>query len=456
MKRFFDSSLVILIMTIIWLPGVLYALTLEEALIRAYVTNPSLEAERARLRATDEDVPQALANWWPTVTVSSSYGMKRSNSTTNGPANKSADVTQPLSGSLTITQNLYRGGRTGAATAEAENNVNADRARLSSVEQAVILNTATAYANVVRDLAVLGLNQNNEVVLWRQLEATQDRFRVGELTLTDVSQAESRLSRAQAERIAAEGRLTTSKASFQNLVGIAPLDLNQTNPLGNLPITLVEAIQKTKRNNFDVKRALYLEKSAQHKVKVISGELLPTVSVNGTITANDETTKDRSESEVVSVIAKISMPLYSSGSVRSRIRAAKETVSQRRDEYSQAIRDAVERITAAWQTLQTSRAQISAYSQSITAAEIALEGLREEQKVGSRTLLDVLDAEQELLDARVGLVRAKRDELVATFQLHHEMGSLTAEELMLPVTLYDAQKHYKGVRRQWWGLSSTK
>jgi len=429
------------------------ALNLPEALAQAYQSNPTLEAERARLRSTDEGVAQALSDWRPTVTVSGSYGAKRSNSTTNGPSNKSAEVTQPLTGALTITQNVYKGGRIGAATKQAENDVKADRARLLATEQTVLFDTATAYANVVRDLAVLELNQNNEVVLWRQLQATQDRFQVGELTLTDVSQAESRLARAQAERIAAEGRLSTARAVFQNLVGLAPTSLQPAKPLGGIPSTLNSAIEKTKRNNFSILRARYLERAAGNKVRVISGELLPTVSINGSLEANDETTNDRSANEKMSITAKISMPLYSSGSVRSRIRAAKQTVSQRRDEYSQAVRDAVQNTTAAWQTLETGRAQIRAYSQSVKAAEIALDGLREEAKVGSRTLLDVLDAEQELLDARVGLVTAKRDEIIASFELRRALGDLTAAKLKLRVNLYRVDEYYHKFRRKWWDLT---
>ena len=285
------------------------ALSLADALSRAYQSNPSLEAERARLRSTDEGVPQALSDWRPTVTVSGSYGAKRSNSTTNGPANKSSDVTQPLTGSLSITQNVYKGGRIGAATRQAENDVKADRARLFIAEQNVLFDTATAYADVVRGLAVLELNQNNEVVLWRQLQATQDRFQVGEVTLTDVSQAESRLAGAQAERIAAEGRLSTARAIFENLVGLTPRALQPAKPLTGIPSTLNSAIEQTKRNNFNIVRARYLELAAGNNVRVVSGELLPTVSINGSLEANDETTNDRSANEKMSITAKITMPL---------------------------------------------------------------------------------------------------------------------------------------------------
>lgn len=437
-----------------FLSGAAHAQTLEDALVKAYQGNPTLKSERARLRASDEGVPQALSGWRPTVSVSGSYGVERSDSTTNGQANKSADVTEPLTGSLTVSQNLYRGGRTVAATESAENTVKADRARLSATEQSVLLSAVTAYADVVRDQAVLELNINNERVLQRQLEATRDRFRVGEVTRTDVSQAESRLSRASADRIAAEGSLTDSRAAYENVVGEAPVVLRPAKPLEDLPASLPEAVNAAKRGNYGVAQARYVEMSAKSDVRQIVGELLPALSLNGEMATNHETATDRSENQTVSVIARVSVPLYASGSVTSRARAAKQTVSQRRDELNQAVRDAVEDATEAWQVLQTGRAQIRAFSAAVEAAEIALEGVREEANVGSRTVLDVLDAEQELLDARVGLVRSMRDELVATYQLRQAIGEATAAKLGLPVELYDVEKHYREVRGKWWGLSA--
>ncbi|NBP72234.1 MAG: hypothetical protein EBU57_03415 [Alphaproteobacteria bacterium] len=349
------------------------------------------------MRATDEGVSQALSNWRPTVQVSGSYGWERSDSTTSGPAAKEAEVTEPVTGTLTVTQNLYRGGRTIAATEEAENNVKADRARLSSAEQSVLLSAATAYADVVRDQAVLDLSRNNERVLQRQLEATQDRFGVGEVTRTDVSQAESRLSRARADRISAEGNLTDSRAAYENAVGVLPGILQAAKPLTDLPASLQESIERAKTVNYGVIQTRYIEKAAQNNVREITGELLPTLTLNGSAQTAEETSTPRSESQTLSVTAQVSMPL---------------------------------------------------------SAEIALEGVREEANVGSRTVLDVLDAEQELLDARVGLVRAMRDELVATYQLRQAVGELTAAKLGLPVELYNPENHYRRVRGKWWGLTA--
>lgn len=436
------------------LTGNVNAQTLEDALVKAYQGNPTLKSERARLRATDEGVPQALSGWRPTVEVSGSYGFARSNASSTG-SNKVGEVREPVTGSLTISQSLYRGGRTVAATDQAENNVKADRARLADAEQTVLLSVVTAYADVVRNQAEIELNISNERVLQRQLEATGDRFRVGEVTRTDVSQAESRLARARADRIAAEGSLTDARAAFENAVGEVPPLLKPAKPLDQLPGSLSDAIELAKQNNFAVSRARAIERAAQNGVRSIVGELLPNLSLNGELETSRETANDRNESEEVSLIARITMPLYASGSVTSRVRAAKQIVSQRREEYNQAVRTAIEAATDAWQTVQTARAQNQAFSAAVKAAEIALEGVREEANVGSRTVLDVLDAEQELLDARVGLVRAMRDELVATYELRQAVGEATAQKLGLPVALYNVETHYREVRGKWWGLGAS-
>lgn len=430
------------------------AQTLEDALVKAYQGNPTLKSERARLRATDEGVPQALSGWRPTVEVSGSYGIDRTNSSSTG-GDKVGDVRNPLTGSLTITQNLYRGGRTLAATEQAENNVKADRARLAVTEQSVLLSVVTAYADVVRGQAEVELNVSNERVLQRQLEATGDRFRVGEVTRTDVSQAESRLARARADRIASEGSLTDARAAYENAVGETPALLKPAKPLENLPGSLSEAVTLAKQNNFAVAQARSIELAAKNGVRSIVGELLPNLTLNGELASNRETSTDRNESEDVSLIARVTMPLYASGSVTSRVREAKQVVSQRREDLNQAVRSAVEAATDAWQTLQTGRAQIRAFTAAVKAAEIALEGVREEANVGSRTVLDVLDAEQELLDARVGLVRAMRDELVATYQLRQAIGEATAQKLGLPVAIYNVEQHYRDVRGKWWGLGAS-
>lgn len=430
------------------------AQTMEEALALAYQNNPGLNAERARLRATDEGVPQALSSWRPSVEINSSYGTQYSNNSgANSTSPRSVNST-PRSGSLTATQNLYRGGRTLAATSLAENQVLSDRARLSAAEQTVLQQAATSYMNVVRDQAVVELNRNNERVIERQLEAARDRFRVGEVTRTDVAQAESRLSRATADRIAAEGALAQSRANFRSIVGEYPRQLRPAPPLGGLPVTEDESIVIARSKNLSVLQADYVERGARDQVDLVFGELLPTVSLRGDLSDSfDQTVRD-SETERATARVELRVPLYTSGSVESRIRAAKQTVAQRRDERNQAVRTAIEAATRAWEALNTARASSRAFADVVRSAEIALDGVQQEALVGSRTVLDVLDAEQELVNARVNLVRSERDEVVGTYDLRVAIGDLSVESLRLSVDRYDPFKNYKRVREKWlgWGI----
>ena len=428
--------------------------TLQDTLVKAYNSNPTLRAARAALRSTDEGVPQALSNWRPTVKLSSYGEWNVSDSTTTGAA-RVGDVTYPRAGSVAVSENVYRGGRTSAAVAGAESDVKAGRASLAATEQTVLVNAATAYADVVRDQAVLDLNINNERVLQRQLEATQDRFRVGEVTRTDVSQAESRLALARAERTSAEGSLADSRATYKNVVGEDPPVLKPAEPLGDLPANLGDTVTQAEEKNYTVQRAHYVEESARHNVDEITGELGPTVNLSGSVLTNAEVSTQYSKNTEAAVTLTVSLPLYSSGSVSSRVRAAKQVVGQRRDEYNQAVRNAIQSATSAWQLLETARAQVTAFTAGVNAAQIALEGVREEANVGSRTVLDVLNAEQELLTQRVGLVRAQHDVLVGTFQVRQAVGNLTAMSLKLPVDQYDPTKHYKEVRDKWWGLEAS-
>ncbi len=428
---------------------------LQDALVQAYQNNPALLAARAQLRSTDEGVAQALSEWRPTVSITGDAGYQFRSRTLSG-GDKGSNTTLPRGAELSIDQNLYRGGRTSAATRRAENLVRSDRARLLNTEQSVILSAVTSYVDVVRDQAVLELNVNNERVLRRQLEATRDRFSVGEVTRTDVAQAESRMSRATAERIRAEGDLVNSRAAYRNVVGTAPGKLGPAKPLKDLPANETETVKLARERSFIVVEADFVERAARDQVDLVTGELLPTVTLSGDMSRDFETVNSQSETDSVSITATLSVPLYQSGSVSSRIRAAKQVVAQRRNQRNRAVRDAREEGTRAWEDLETAQAQIRSFTAQVRATEIALEGVQQEALVGSRTVLDVLDAEQELLDARVSLVRAERDEVVAAYQLRSAVGRLTAESLNLPVKKYDFTKNYRRVRNKWFGLSIDK
>jgi TolC family type I secretion outer membrane protein len=433
------------------LSGASHAVTLEEALIQAYLTNPELLAARAELRATDENVAQAVSGWRPTVTITGDVGKTHSSSQGGSSSGSGSQNRTPRSGALRVLQNLYEGGRTTAEIGRSENQVQAQRARLLETEQSVILKAATSYMDVVRDQAVLELNIHNEKVLQRQLDAARDRFRVGEVTRTDVAQAESRRSRATAERIRSEGNLISSRAVFRNVVGDSPGTLKPAGPLENLPANEEETVSLARANAPSVFVARFNERAARDDVRVNSSDFLPVVDIEGALTRRDEASSPRSRSETASVTARLTVPLYQAGGVASRVRQAKQVAAQRRRELDRTIRDVVERATRGWEALATARAQIKSFTAEVRAATIALEGVEQEASVGSRTILDVLDAEQELLDAKVNLVRAERDEVVAAFDLVAAIGDLTAKKLALPVKLYDLGAHYRAVRNKWIG-----
>jgi outer membrane protein len=425
------------------------AQSLEEALATAYATNPTLQAKRAKLRATDETVPQALGYWRPSVTLKGDYG--RMSQESNG-ATPPDQTRNPHSGKIAVSQPIYRGGRTIAATAKAENNVLSERAQLLASEQTLLLAAATAYLDNLRDLAVLDLNRNNEQVLKKQLAATRDRFQVGELTRTDVSQAEARLSKAEASRVKAEGDLRASRAAYSSVVGEAPRELKAPSLANGLPASLEESIAQAKSQHPDLISAQYAEKAARKNVDLVAGELLPTLSLDADAGRTWRQTSLYSRTETVEVVASLSVPIYEgSNATFARVREAKEVAGQRRLEIDQSARTVVENATKAWEALETARAQVKSYADQIKAAEIALEGVQREAEVGARTVLDVLDAEQELLDARVNLVKANRDQMLAAFQLKAAVGRLTAQDLGLSVDAYDPVKHYDKVRNKWFG-----
>jgi TolC family type I secretion outer membrane protein len=427
------------------------AQSLEETLIKTYQSNPTLSAARAELRAVNERVPQALSDWRPLVELQGSAGKAYDD---NVRPSGNSDGRSPASADLTVTQPLYRGGSTVAGTERAENEVLAQRARLASTEQTVLLNAVTTFADVWRDQSVLALNVSNEQVLGRQLEATQDRFDVGELTRTDVAQSESRLSSATADRIGAEGRLSSSRAAFENVVGIYPELLMQPPLPTKLPESQEAVVEAAQAANPSVLAANFDELAAQRTVREVFGELLPSVNLEGSLGYQHERSSRTSEGSSAEVLAVVSVPLYQQGSVSSRVREAKQVASQRRLQVRQALRQAREDAISGWESLLTARAQITSLEQSVRANEIALEGVRQENAVGARTVLDVLDAEQELLDAQVSLVGSQRDEIVATYSVLTAIGRMTAFDLALQADIYQPEADYRAVRDRWFGLDA--
>ena len=428
--------------------------TLPEALANAYANNPTLQAARAELRQTDELVPQALSNWRPTLKVEGGIGALSEDRTIDG-ANDNTDTGGQSSVALNLTQPIYRGGRTVAQRDQAENLVVAGRYRLMAIEQQVLLGAVTAYNDVLRDTAVLELTKNNEQVIAQQLKAVQERFDVGEVTITDVSQAKSRLARAASDRVQAQGNLTASRAAYRQIIGQLPGKLGAPQLPSGLPVDEGEAVTLSEQNP-TVIQAQYLERAAQDGTDVVFGELLPFVSLQGEVGNSNQFGFDSdSNTSSATIGAQVTIPLYQAGGVESRVREAKQLRAQRREQLDEARRQAAQDATTAWQALETARSQIESFKAEVEATKVALDGVQQEQQVGLRTVLDVLDAQQEVLSAEVSLVTAQRNQMVAAHQTLAAIGKLTAADLQLDVEFYDPAAHYQEVRDKWFGTDAS-
>ncbi len=438
--------------------------TLQQALMLAYQSNPRILAARDRLRATDEQIAQAISLFRPSVTLTVSGGLsttrtainRRDRSATAALTTTQQGVsgtrTNPSGTSLTVTQPLFRGGREYAEVRRAESVIRAERARLHTAEQDVFIEIVRAYMNVVRDEAILRLRINNVTVLQRQLQAVRDRFNVGEVTRTDVAQAEAAVARAEAARVLAQANLDNSRANYTNLVGKRPERLSDPRVTFPLPAQLPFALDIARRVNPTIVAAFYEEYAARNSVDSITGELLPQINLNGTVSQSfDQSTPD-SRTNAASLVATVTIPLYEAGATYSRARAAKQTVFQRANDLAQARRTTEEAVTRAWDNLQAARSSVRAFEAEVRANGIALEGVRQENRAGLRTVLDVLDAEQRFLDSQVNLTSARRDVTVNMHELIAAMGQLTAMDLRLPVPIYDASAYYRAIKYLPFGL----
>ena len=435
--------------------------SLTDALAAAYQTNPDLQAQRAQLRATDEGVAQAVAGWRPTIQAQGTYSAVRSRGNLSTPPGTSITAhSRPLTGSVTLSENLFSGGRTVNSTEQAKHTVEAGRGTLTSVEQNTLLNAVSAYMDVIRDQGVVDLNRNNVEVLKRQLEATQDRFRVGELTRTDVAQSVARLSGARTSLRQAEAQLTASRAAYEKIIGHAPGTLEKPAGIESLPESEAQAREAATKENPDLQAARAAEAATRSAVAVAKGGLLPTFDVQ----AQYQYARDPSSSALSSthirtsdesaVMGVLTVPLYQGGGEYSKVRAAKEQASAAMLQIASVQRQVDEAVQNAWELLRSARSNILSSQEQVKANEIALEGVKQEEQVGSQTILDVLNADQELLTARVTLVSAERDEAVAEYALLSAMGQLTAQHLKLPVKYYDPQKNYDEVSGKWIGFGT--
>lgn len=435
--------------------GPVVAQSLRDALASAYQYNPRLDAERARQRATDEEVARANSGYRPTVGAAADIGYNRQDSKPPGLASGSGE-THPKGYGVTATQPVFNGFRTLNGVRVAEATVRAGRETLRSVEQSVLLEGATAYVDVVRDQSIVKLRENNVDVLTRELKATQDRFSVGEVTRTDVAQAQARRAAAISALDLARANLQTSRANFERTIGYPPGSLTEQRPPDALlPKSQSAAVEITLRENPAIVAALYTEQAARYTVDATWGELLPSVSVDASYSRRFDTSVTTDETETSTVTGRLSVPLYEAGDVRARVRQSKHTHVSRMQQIEQSRTEVKATTISAWASLTAARAAIEADLVQVSSTATALAGVREEERVGQRTLLDVLNAEQEALNAQVQLVTDKRNLVVAAYALMASIGRLSIPELGNASIAYDVEAHYNEVRRKWWGISIT-
>lgn len=425
--------------------------TLREALSQAYVGNPTLNAGRAGLRATDENVPRALSGYRPSLAAVASAGVTRQEGIIAG--ERVRQTLLPRQVGLQLTQNLFDGFRTVNGVRQSETQVLAGREDLRRAEQATLFAVAQSYMNVLRDAAILDLQRHNVEVLEEQLRQAQLRYEAGAITRTDVAQSEARLAAARSQTSSAEAILRTSTSEYRRIVGREPRRLAPGRPPDNLfPRSLGAAVARALTNHPSISAALHAVDAAELQVRIVEGELAPTLSLVGSVGQAYDFEERNDRAFTAAILGQLSVPIYQGGEVSARVRQAKETAGQRRIE-AEATRDEVRAgVVTAWGALEAAKAQVVAAQAQAQAAEVALAGVREEARAGQRTTLDVLNQQQELLIARVNLVIAQRDRVVGSFAVAQAVGSLSVAGLALPVHTYRAAQHYEQVRDRFWGV----
>jgi outer membrane protein len=449
-----------------------HADTLPGALIQTYTCNPQLNSQRAVVRATDEGVPQALSGYKPRITATMSTGQQYATGVSRTTESSTFIGTgSPLVGAstyprvgagftpstvnVTANQTVYNGMQTANRTRQAESNTSIARETLRVTEQTILLNAATVYMDLLRDTALLDLQRRNVEVLQEQLRQTRDRFIVGEVTRTDVAQAETNLAAGRAQVLVAEANFARSKATYRQVVCVDAGTLAPGAPVDRLlPPKLPLAVQIARARHPSVGVAMFGIDFALLQVKINEGSLYPTATITGTVQQQWESdlTKQALQQFNAFVLGQLSVPIYQGGQEYSLIRQAKETVGQKRIDLDTARDAAQANVITQWAQLEAAKASIYATQTQVASAEIALNGVREEARVGQRTTLDVLNAIIALVNARTALVTAQHDRVVASYSTLAGVGELNLPKLGLNIPLYDPVVHYQQVRDAWAGV----
>lgn len=430
------------------------AQTLGDALTAAYENNPTLNAQRAATRQTDEGFAQARAGFLPQLSVTGAYGTRRveTETITGGVTTRSKSTTEPDSYGVQASQTIFAGGRRLAQIGLAEAQIEAAQESLRVTEQQVLLSVVAAFVNVRSDEQALTIRLANVQLLEEQLRAARERFDVGVLTRTDVAQAEARLAGALAGVAGARADLEASKAAYEQIVGVAPGPLAAPPGIVGLPKDLSEAVSIALEASPVLERARQGEAAAREVVKIEGADLLPNLSIVGRFDRTFDQAGSGVDQDIATATAQLSIPLFEGGLARSRTRAAKIGVERAQAQVEEARRAVIAQVVGAWNDYQATLRVIEASRRQVDANTLALEGVTLESEIGERTTLDVLNARQELLEAQLQLVRSDRDSYVAAHALLAAIGRLDARGLSLNVTAYDPQKHREAVR---WQVFST-
>jgi outer membrane protein len=452
-------SAVVLLMAQLGAPPAL-ADTIEAALVRAYQNNPQLNAQRALVRSTDENVPQALSGYRPKVSLTASAGYQYTDTLTTAGGDAThlvrSDVhgtNAPRSVGLTVTQNLFNGQQTANRTRTAESQVSGAREGLRVLEQTVLLNAATIYMDYLRDSAIVEVQKSNVRVLEQTLKQTRDRFNVGEVTRTDVAQSEAQLAAGRTQELTAESNLVTTRSNFRRIIGNEPVSLAPGSPVDRfLPKALPGAVELSLVENPNVTAAMYGIDVSFLTVKINEGALLPQVNLQGSVQQSYEQSLINPRSFGASAVVQATVPIYQGGAEYSLIRQSKENLAQQRLNLEMTRDQTRANTVTAWGQLEAGKAQVASAQAQVTASEVALNGVREEAKAGQRTTLDVLNAQQALVNARVALVTAQHDRVVASYAVLNAIGRLSPQVLGLATATYDPSVHYQQVRDSWFGV----
>ena len=431
-----------------------FAETVPEALVKAYQTNPLLNADRARQRATDENVPQALAAYRPAIVAGLSGGLQAVRNLLPGNTVQTASL-RPWTIGLTVTQILFNGNRTANSVRIAELQVQSGREALRNLGQGVLLDAVTVYTNVLANQSLVEAQRANVDFQRATFHIARKRLAAGAVTPTDTAQAEARVSRSQADLNAAEINLAISQATYAQVIGNPPARLALAEPIDRLlPRTRDDAIGTAIKGHPAVLAAGFDVDIASTTIRVAEGTLLPSVTVQGSVSRSDQSdqTLGTFRTDQASVLGQVTAPIYDGGLAAAQTRQAKELSSQSRLVLEQVRNQTRTAATSAWVTHEGAKVAVAAAESEVRAAGVALQGVQREAQGGQRTTLEVLNSQQDLIGAKARLIGAQRDRVIASYQLLSAIGKLDVRALGLNTPDYLPEVHYHQVRDAWHGL----